>query len=171
MLFSPRTTAWRAASLPRCRTGPFRPRRARRTGRRPGGAQPGCARHADDLDLERRSRPRHKAAEVALALAGGTAPDKIDGAVMFDGGAKHVKMNAVFLNRQRSPRTTNEVIDAGWSRRKPRARALPRARSRHAIDRQNSRNLQHQHCHAAAGAAAWQHARQVAGPHGACRAS
>ena len=56
-----------------------------------------------------------KAAEVALALAGGTAPDKIDGAVKFNGGAKHVEMNAIFLTPTAITKANlNEVIDAGW---------------------------------------------------------
>jgi D-xylose transport system substrate-binding protein len=55
------------------------------------------------------------AGEVALALAGGTAMDKIDGAVMFNGGPKGVNMTSLFLKP--IPITIdnlNEVIDAGW---------------------------------------------------------
>ncbi len=55
------------------------------------------------------------AAKAALAMAGGTAMDKIEGAVMFDGGPKHVAMTSLFL--QPNPITKdnlNEVIDAGW---------------------------------------------------------
>jgi D-xylose transport system substrate-binding protein len=55
------------------------------------------------------------AGEVAVALAGGTAMDKIDGAVMFNGGPKGVNMTSLFLKP--IPITIdnlNEVIDAGW---------------------------------------------------------
>jgi D-xylose transport system substrate-binding protein len=56
-----------------------------------------------------------QAATVALALAGGTAIDKVDGAVKFSGGPKKVEMNSLFLAPV--PVTAdnlNVVIDAGW---------------------------------------------------------
>ena len=55
-----------------------------------------------------------KAAEIASALAGGTAVDAVEGAVKFSGGEKGVEMNAIFL--QPTPITKenlNLVIDAG----------------------------------------------------------
>jgi D-xylose transport system substrate-binding protein len=56
-----------------------------------------------------------QAATVALALAGGTAIDKVEGAVKFSGGPKKVEMNSLFLAPV--PVTAdnlNVVIDAGW---------------------------------------------------------
>jgi len=55
------------------------------------------------------------AATIALALAKGTAMDKVEGATMFSGGPKKVPMNSVFLTPV--PITVdnlNVVIDAGW---------------------------------------------------------
>jgi D-xylose transport system substrate-binding protein len=55
------------------------------------------------------------AATIALALAKGTAMDKIDGSVVFSGGPKKVPMHSVFLTPV--PITVdnlNVVIDAGW---------------------------------------------------------
>ena len=55
-----------------------------------------------------------KAAEIASALASGTALDAIPGAVKWSGGEKGVEMNAIFL--QPTPITKanlNLVIDAG----------------------------------------------------------
>jgi D-xylose transport system substrate-binding protein len=55
------------------------------------------------------------AATVALALAKGTALDKIKGAVQFSGGPKKVTMNSLFLKPV--PITVDNlkvVIDAGW---------------------------------------------------------
>ncbi|MBS0563592.1 MAG: D-xylose ABC transporter substrate-binding protein [Proteobacteria bacterium] len=55
-----------------------------------------------------------KAAEIAAALAEGTAMDKIDGAVKWKGGAKGVEMNAVFLDPTPITKDNLEVvIDAG----------------------------------------------------------
>jgi D-xylose transport system substrate-binding protein len=55
------------------------------------------------------------AATVAIALAKGTAPDKIEGAVKFDGGPKKVEMNSIFLKPVPITRDNlNVVIDAGW---------------------------------------------------------
>lgn len=56
-----------------------------------------------------------KAAEIAVALSGGTMMDKIDGAVMFDGGPNGVSMNSFFLAPMPITRDNIEVvIDAGW---------------------------------------------------------
>jgi D-xylose transport system substrate-binding protein len=56
-----------------------------------------------------------KAAEVALALAGGTAMDKVDGAMMFNGGPKKVDLNAILLTPNAITKDNlNLVIDAGW---------------------------------------------------------
>jgi len=55
-----------------------------------------------------------KAGEIAVALAGGTMLDGIDGAVKWSGGANGVEMNAIFLAP--TPVTSsniNVVIDAG----------------------------------------------------------
>ncbi|HVX80195.1 MAG TPA: D-xylose ABC transporter substrate-binding protein [Devosiaceae bacterium] len=55
------------------------------------------------------------AGEVAIQLAKGTPIDKIDGAVVFDGGPKKVPMHSLFLKP--IPITAdnlNVVIDAGW---------------------------------------------------------
>ncbi|PLS20373.1 D-xylose ABC transporter substrate-binding protein [Neptunicoccus cionae] len=54
------------------------------------------------------------AAEIAVALAGGTALDAVEGAVKWSGGSKGVEMNAIFL--EPTPITKdniNVVIDAG----------------------------------------------------------
>nr|WP_325251068.1 substrate-binding domain-containing protein [Amylibacter sp.] len=54
------------------------------------------------------------AANIAVALAGGTALDAIDGAVKWSGGSKGLEMNAIFL--EPTPITKdniNAVIDAG----------------------------------------------------------
>jgi D-xylose transport system substrate-binding protein len=56
-----------------------------------------------------------KAAEVALALAGGTMGDKVDGAIKFNGGAKKVEMNAILLAPNPITKDNlNDVISAGW---------------------------------------------------------
>jgi D-xylose transport system substrate-binding protein len=56
-----------------------------------------------------------QAATVALALAGGTMMDKVDGAVKFSGGPKKVEMNSLFLAPVPiSADNLNLVIDAGW---------------------------------------------------------
>lgn len=55
-----------------------------------------------------------KAAEIAVALAGGTALADVDGAVQWSGGANGVEMNAIFLDP--TPVTKDNisaVIDAG----------------------------------------------------------
>jgi len=55
------------------------------------------------------------AAEIAIALASGTAPEAIEGSEKFSGGAKGVEMNSVFLAP--IPVTAdnlNLVLDAGW---------------------------------------------------------
>ncbi len=55
------------------------------------------------------------AAKIALELAKGTAMDKIDGAVMFNGGPKHVNMTSVFLKPDPITKDNlSDVIDAGW---------------------------------------------------------
>ncbi|WP_271215128.1 hypothetical protein, partial [Pseudonocardia halophobica] len=55
-----------------------------------------------------------KAAEIASALAGGTALDAVDGASKFSGGEKGVEMNAIFLAPTPiTKENLNVVIDAG----------------------------------------------------------
>ena len=55
------------------------------------------------------------AGEAAVKLAGGTAMDKIDGSVMFDGGPKKVNMNSLFLKPVPITKDNLDVvIDAGW---------------------------------------------------------
>ncbi len=55
------------------------------------------------------------AAQAALELAKGTAMDKIQGAVMFDGGPKHVNMTSLFLKPDPITKDNlSDVIDAGW---------------------------------------------------------
>ncbi|MDR6265083.1 substrate-binding domain-containing protein [Roseobacter sp. N2S] len=54
------------------------------------------------------------AAEIAVALAGGTALDAIDGAVKWSGGSKGLEMNAIFLAPTPITKDNiNAVIDAG----------------------------------------------------------
>lgn len=54
------------------------------------------------------------AAEIASALAGGTALDAVEGAVKFSGGEKGVEMNAIFLAPTPITKDNlNIVIDAG----------------------------------------------------------
>lgn len=56
-----------------------------------------------------------KAAEIALALAGGKAMSDIPGVVKFAGGPKKVEMNALFLTPIPITKDNlNIVIDAGW---------------------------------------------------------
>lgn len=56
-----------------------------------------------------------KAAEVAIALAEGTALDAIEGATKFSGGPRGVEMNAFFIAPVAVTRDNlNVVIDAGW---------------------------------------------------------
>ncbi|MBD3765620.1 MAG: substrate-binding domain-containing protein [Rhodobacterales bacterium] len=55
-----------------------------------------------------------RAAEIASALAGGTALDAIPGAVKWSGGEKGVEMNAIFLDPTPITKANlNLVIDAG----------------------------------------------------------
>ncbi len=55
------------------------------------------------------------AAEIATALASGTAADAITGTVKFSGGAKGVEMNSVFLAPIPVTKDNlNLVLDAGW---------------------------------------------------------
>jgi len=55
------------------------------------------------------------AAKVALALAGGTALDKVDGAIKFNNGPKKVEMNAILLAPDPITKDNlNDVISAGW---------------------------------------------------------
>lgn len=56
-----------------------------------------------------------KAAEIAVALAGGTAMDQVAGTVKFSGGPKGAEMNATFLTPVAITKDNlNVVIDAGW---------------------------------------------------------
>ncbi len=56
-----------------------------------------------------------KAAEIAVALAGGTALDGVEGAVKFSGGPKGVEMNSFFIAPVPITKDNlNVVIDAGW---------------------------------------------------------
>jgi D-xylose transport system substrate-binding protein len=56
-----------------------------------------------------------RAAEIAVALASGTALDKIEGATKFSGGPKKVEENALFLAPVAITKDNlNVVIDAGW---------------------------------------------------------
>ena len=55
------------------------------------------------------------AGEVALKLASGTAMNKVDGAVQFNGGPKKVAMTSLFLTPVPITKDNlNVVIDAGW---------------------------------------------------------
>jgi D-xylose transport system substrate-binding protein len=54
------------------------------------------------------------AADIAVALAGGTAMDAVDGAVKWSGGEKGVEMNAIFLTPTPVTKDNlNVAIDAG----------------------------------------------------------
>ena len=56
-----------------------------------------------------------KAAEIAIALAGGTALDAVEGATKFSDGPNGVEMNAVLLAPVPITKDNlNVVIDAGW---------------------------------------------------------
>jgi D-xylose transport system substrate-binding protein len=56
-----------------------------------------------------------KAAEIAVALAGGKKMGEIDGRVEFTGGPKGVAMNSVFLAPVPITKDNlNVVVDAGW---------------------------------------------------------
>ena len=73
------------------------------------------ARGTQTVSVWKDSRQLGKAAaDIAVALAGGTAMDAIDGAVKWSGGEKGVEMNAIFL--EPTPVTKdnlNVAIDAG----------------------------------------------------------
>lgn len=73
------------------------------------------ARGTQTVSVWKDSRALGKAAaEIASALAGGTALDKIDGAVKWSGGEKGAEMNAKFLEPTPITKDTlNLVIDAG----------------------------------------------------------
>jgi D-xylose transport system substrate-binding protein len=56
-----------------------------------------------------------KAAEAALAMAGGTAMADVEGAVMFNGGPKGAEMTSIFLAPVPITKDNlNLVIEAGW---------------------------------------------------------
>ncbi|MEE8271799.1 MAG: D-xylose ABC transporter substrate-binding protein [Alphaproteobacteria bacterium] len=58
------------------------------------------------------------AAEIAIALAEGTAPDAIADAVKFSGGPKGVEVDAVFLAPVPITRDNlDDVVEAGWIER------------------------------------------------------
>jgi D-xylose transport system substrate-binding protein len=73
------------------------------------------ARGTQTVSVWKDSRQLGKAAaEIASALAGGTAMDGIDGAVKWSGGEKGVEMNAIFLAPTPITKDNlNVVIDAG----------------------------------------------------------
>ena len=55
------------------------------------------------------------AAEAAVAMAEGTAIDKLPGVVKFNKGKKGVEMNAILIDPDPITKDTlNHVIDAGW---------------------------------------------------------
>ncbi|MEM7567350.1 MAG: D-xylose ABC transporter substrate-binding protein, partial [Pseudomonadota bacterium] len=55
------------------------------------------------------------AAEIAVALAGGTEMSAIEGAEMFSGGPNGVEMTSIFLTPTPITRDNLDVvIDAGW---------------------------------------------------------
>ena len=94
-----------------CRAGP-----GLGPGRRPCGAEPRRARHPDRQRVEGLAPARGKAADVAVALAKGTALDAIDGATVFSDGPKKVPMNAILLAPTPiEADNLNLVIDAGWA--------------------------------------------------------
>lgn len=69
------------------------------------------ARGTQTVSVWKDSRQLGKAAgEIAAALANGVAMDAIDGASVFDGGAKGVKMNAILLSP--TPITKDNIGDA-----------------------------------------------------------
>ncbi len=56
-----------------------------------------------------------KAGAIAVALANGTALDKVEGTVKFSGGPKGAAMNATFLTPVAITKDNlNVVVDAGW---------------------------------------------------------
>lgn len=73
------------------------------------------ARGTQTVSVWKDSRQLGKAAaEIASALAGGTALDSVDGAVKWSGGEKGVEMNAIFLAPTPITKDNlNLVIDAG----------------------------------------------------------
>lgn len=73
------------------------------------------ARGTQTVSVWKDSRQLGKAAaEIASALAGGTALDAVDGAVKWSGGEKGVEMNAIFLAPTPITKDNlNLVIDAG----------------------------------------------------------
>jgi D-xylose transport system substrate-binding protein len=74
------------------------------------------ARGTQTVSVWKDSRELGKAAaDVAFALAQGTAPAEVEGAIKWDGGAKGVEMDAILLKP--IPITHDNldvVIDAGW---------------------------------------------------------
>ncbi|MDI3337814.1 substrate-binding domain-containing protein [Defluviimonas aestuarii] len=73
------------------------------------------ARGTQTVSVWKDSRQLGKAAaDIAVALAGGTAMDAIDGAVKWSGGEKGVEMNAIFLAPTPVTKDNlNVAIDAG----------------------------------------------------------
>lgn len=73
------------------------------------------ARGSQTVSVWKDSRQLGKAAaEIAVALAGGTAMDAVPGAVKWSGGEKGVEMNAIFLAPTPITKDNlNVVIDAG----------------------------------------------------------
>ncbi len=73
------------------------------------------ARGTQTVSVWKDSRQLGKAAaDIAVALAGGTAMDAIDGAVKWSGGEKGVEMNAIFLAPTPITKDNlNVAIDAG----------------------------------------------------------
>ncbi|HSI40992.1 MAG TPA: D-xylose ABC transporter substrate-binding protein [Xanthobacteraceae bacterium] len=70
-----------------------------------------------------------KAAEVALALAKGTAPAKVPGTATFSGGPKKVAMNAILLKPVPVTKDNLEVvIDAGWVPRATVCQGVPKGK-------------------------------------------
>jgi D-xylose transport system substrate-binding protein len=66
------------------------------------------------------------AAEVALALANGTHPGKVDGSIMFNGGPKGVSMHAILLTPTAITKDNlNLVIDAGWISKDAACKGVP----------------------------------------------
>jgi D-xylose transport system substrate-binding protein len=69
------------------------------------------------------------AAEIALQLAGGTAVDKIPGAMKWAEGPSKVPMNAIFLKPVPVTRDNlNVVIDAGWAPKSAVCQGVPAGR-------------------------------------------
>jgi len=69
------------------------------------------------------------AAEIALQLAGGTALDKIPGAMKWAEGPSKAPMNAIFLKPVPVTRDNlNVVIDAGWAPKSAVCQGVPAGR-------------------------------------------